>query len=112
MPLSPFGRRPATRTSRLKNQAAKSRTPQRRKMFFESLEDRRVMAFTPGDVFAASAGSPYPLYNVTGGGNQSGLAPFASLSAAAAGQIAWSADLETAYVSVYGNGTVVAVSST
>ncbi|WP_425614298.1 dockerin type I domain-containing protein [Anatilimnocola sp. NA78] len=84
-----------------------------RRLFLESLEDRRVMAFTPGDVFAASfVSSPFGLYNVTAGGDMSAATPLANLASSSAGQMVWSRDLSTAYVSLYGNGTVVALTST
>jgi glucose/arabinose dehydrogenase len=89
----------------------KARRPQARKFFFEALEDRRVMAFTPGDVFAGSLFAPYRFYNITGGGDLSAETALANLGGATTGQVAWSRDLETAYVSVSGTGSVVAIDS-
>jgi hypothetical protein len=77
----------------------------------EELEDRVTPAFTPGDVFAASGTSPSPVYNVTAGGNLTGATPFATLPGNDFGQIAWSADLSTAYTTQYNTGRVLAITS-
>lgn len=66
--------------------------------------------FTPGDVYVAG-NQVYPnrFINVTSGGNLSGATPLATINRCP-GQIAWSADLNTAYVTEYDVDRVVAVS--
>lgn len=68
--------------------------------------------FTPGDVFAASnfaAASGEPLINITAGGDFGPEDVFADLPTGSNGQIAWSADLSTAYASDFGSNAVVAI---
>ena len=66
--------------------------------------------FTAGDVFFASnITTPSNLVNVTGGGDFSGTTPFAVLPSRVPGQIAWSHDLNTAYITQFSTGSVVAV---
>src|SRR5262245_58031548 len=67
----------------------------------ETLENRLAPAiFTAGDVFAADRDSAAPreFMNVTAGGDLSGAAVLANLPDRSLGQIAWSANLTTAYV--------------
>ena len=79
----------------------------------ERLEDRTTPAtFTPGSVLAADANAPYSLMNVTGGGNFASVAPLATLTNGSIGQIAWSPDSSTAYVSEFSQNSVVAISAT
>ncbi|QDU27942.1 Dockerin type I repeat protein [Anatilimnocola aggregata] len=96
------------------NDAAKYK-PRRataRKVFFESLETRSMMAFTPGDVFASTVLAPQALYDVTGGGDLSAATPVASLGDRTFGQITWSRDLSTAYIALFDSGAVLTVDST
>ncbi len=70
-----------------------------------------MMAFTPGDVFVGSILSPPALYEITGGGDFSAASPVANLGSQTFGQIAWSRDLNTAYIALFDNSSVVAVNS-
>lgn len=65
--------------------------------------------FTPGDVYWAAGGS---MLEVSGGGDLSSTPVFASTGFDGQGQIAWSADLSTAYVTNFEYDTIDAVSST
>src|SRR5438105_3757485 len=69
--------------------------------------------FPPGSVFWAdgSGSAPYELMNVTGGGDFASATPF-TIIGRSAGQIAWSSDLSTAYVTEFDNNRVVAISAT
>jgi autotransporter-associated beta strand protein len=68
--------------------------------------------FTPGDVFAAdNVAARGSFFDVTAGGDFSGVTPFAMLPSRSPGQITWSADLTTAYVTQFNTGSVVAVSA-
>jgi len=71
-----------------------------------------VPTFTPGSVFVADNFSPYDFVDVTAGGDFAGQPSFASLPGRSPGQIAWSTDLQIAYVTQYDTDTVVAVSAT
>lgn len=64
--------------------------------------------FNPGDIFWAT-GSPANLYNVSGGGDQSSAPVFATLGSYQAGQIAFTSDLTTAYVSVFAQNRVLRI---
>jgi hypothetical protein len=59
-------------------------------------------AFTPGDVFwAAGSCDSFPCYvfDATGGGDMSGVAPFTSTAEGSFGQMTWSGDLTNAWLS-------------
>jgi hypothetical protein len=69
--------------------------------------------FTPGDVYwGDNSDSPGALHNVSAGGDFSSATPHAALPGRTPGQIAWSSDLTTAYVTMFDLGTVVAVTAT
>lgn len=57
--------------------------------------------FNPGDVFWASSFTPAQLLNVTGGGNFAGATPLATLAGRSIGQIAWSPNRATLYVTLF-----------
>ncbi|MCI0684277.1 MAG: autotransporter-associated beta strand repeat-containing protein [Gemmataceae bacterium] len=73
----------------------------------------RTPVFTAGEVFAADgdAGGPREFMNVSAGGNLAAAAVLATLPGRALGQIAWSPDLMTAYVTINNPDQVVAVAA-
>jgi hypothetical protein len=69
-----------------------------------------AILFTPGTVFVGGNGSNTSLFNITGGGAVT--TAFATTgSSSEAGQLAWSADLSTMYMSIYGANKVVAITA-
>jgi cysteine-rich repeat protein len=71
----------------------------------------RAQSFTPGDVFWAGSFTPTQLLNVTGGGNFAGAMPLATLAGRTIGQMAWSLDRSTLYVSLFALDRVDAVTT-
>ncbi|MEL6341644.1 MAG: DUF4215 domain-containing protein [Myxococcota bacterium] len=68
-------------------------------------------AYTPGDIYLATASNTGEVYNVTAGGAYSdGLV--AATQYYTAGQITWSRDLSTMYISHYSDGIVTATDET
>src|SRR5262245_2584468 len=57
--------------------------------------------FNPGEVFWASSFTPAQLLNVTGGGNFAGAPPLATLAGSSIGQMAWSPNRATLYVTLF-----------
>jgi cysteine-rich repeat protein len=67
--------------------------------------------FNPGDLFWGGSFTPAQLINVTGGGNFSGATPLATLAGRTIGQMAWSADRLTLYVTLFALNRVDAVTA-
>lgn len=69
-------------------------------------------AFEPGGVFWApgSCGSPCGVFEITGGGSFNAGALIGAASSSP-GQIAWSADLQTLYLTEYGTARVLRISN-
>ena len=72
----------------------------------------RAQSFTPSDVFWAGSFTPSQLLNVTGGGNFAGAVPLATLAHRSIGQMAWSHDRSTLYITLFELNRVDAVTAT
>jgi len=71
-----------------------------------------AQTFNPGDLFWASSFTPATLFNVTGGGNFGAATPLATLAGRSIGQIAWSPNRTTLYVTLFTLNRVDAVTPT
>lgn len=67
--------------------------------------------FTPGDLYYISNDNPGNIYNITGGGDLSGLSPFATQGYRCPGQMTWSPDLTTMYSTAYQHNKVFSTSA-
>lgn len=72
----------------------------------------RGQSFNPGDVFWGGSFTPAQLINVTGGGNFAGAPPLATLAGRTIGQMAWSPNRLTLYVTLFSLDRVDAITAT
>jgi cysteine-rich repeat protein len=68
-------------------------------------------SFNPGDVFWGGSFTPAQLVNASGGGDFGGVTPLATLAGRTIGQMAWSPDRMTLYVTLFALDRVDAVTA-
>jgi cysteine-rich repeat protein len=77
-----------------------------------TLSVARGQSFNPGDLFWGGSFTPAQLVNATGGGNFGAAVPLATLAGRTIGQMAWSLNRQTLYVTLFSLDRVDAVTAT